>query len=111
MKFEEAQKLTFRYGRKKDDGMYVTSFARLLKEQFEILVSGIYGSTQKAYELSRDFRQTRQKGISLKRFIDTHSTGTFILFTRGHFSVVKDGKLMNSYAMLPGTSVVGVWKV
>lgn len=111
--FEEAQKMASTYGRKKNDGMRVTAFSRMLKEQFNVLLDSVLGCTKSAENMRREFREGHQyqKGISLKRFMESNSKGTFVLFTREHFTVVKNGQLMNRYAMKPGTAVVCVWKV
>ena len=113
LSFEDAQKMTSSYGRKKNDGMRVTAFSKMLKEQFNALLDGVFGCTSSADNMRREFREGHQyqKGISLKRFMETNSKGTFVLFTRQHFTVVKNGQLMNAYAMKPGTAVVCVWKV
>lgn len=109
--FEEAQKLTFMYNRKKDCGMFIEDFNRLLWKEFNCHMSQILGCTRIAKNYLKRKGREYQKGYTVKRFIETHPKGTYLLYVLGHFTVVRDGKLRDfSNHVKANGSVILVWE-
>lgn len=113
--YDRADNLCIKYGRKKDKGMFVKDYHRMLTEEFgdRIELFSIFGSTHGA-KYCKNFiapYMTVSRGITIGSFMKKYNKGTYALFVTGHFTVVRDGEIFDSHAIRSGTSVCCAWKL
>lgn len=99
--FEEAQKITFKWGRKVHQGMAANDMIAMLAHDFNVFDGVTYGSTERS-DLFNEMHLAvygeypkSQKGCTLETFMKNKTQGTYIVFLKGHVTVVKNGKLVD----------------
>lgn len=119
MEFSDAHKICKDNGREQNTGMQVSDFCAMLFNVFfnKVKPFGTFGTTNGA--ITAAFYNTKvwgyepkqYKGMTLSSFCDNFKEGTFIVFVKGHATVVKNGKIF-SYSPENGNKrICAVWKV
>lgn len=99
--FEEAQKATMKFGRNVHEGMAVNDLLLMLAVHYGVYGGCTYGYNERVRMLQElhfsiyDEYPKSKKGCTLETFMKENNKGTYIVFLKGHVTVVKDGKLVD----------------
>jgi hypothetical protein len=99
--FEEAQKHTAEFGRKVHEGMALDDLILMLYAKFSVHMGVTYGGTDRSwlfneihFNIHEEYPKSK-KGCTLETFMKNNPKGRYIVFLKGHVTVVSPGKLLD----------------
>lgn len=119
MEFTEAQAVCAKWGRQHGKGMLVNDMCMMLAVEFagKNTPVGVFGTTGCASLAMGYMRESHgsypkeHKGTTLANFVKNYNSGTYIVYIKGHVTVVKDGKILSYNRENGNKRVCAVWKV
>lgn len=99
--FSEAQKHTADFGRKVHEGMVTDDLLLMLYVRFNVDMGVTYGGSSLSwyfnelhFKIYEEYPKSK-KGCTLAGFMKNNPKGRYIVFLKGHVTVVSEGKLLD----------------
>ena len=111
MNYAEAHELLKSYGRRNGDGLSMDKVHEAYTEA-GLECIGTFGDTT----LARWFFSTvcsvrRNKGCTLKTFVQTHQEGSYVVYIEGHVLALVDGDIVDLMDNAANARVLAAWKI